>query len=176
MKSESAPLLVLSTPITQESSTLERFLQSTPICLSFGYHPKMSKRPSGIVFQTKAARFLGKQILCRKFQLESILPSRLVQRGKNIPPYFELSLTTKPHDKHHFGGDFMITEKVEQVGKWKNIHCSTKQNKYLKNKNQSKRLTDVLQSPRPELHCIWLVLAKVNKPLSPTSLINRPCC
>lgn len=68
MKSESAPLLVLSTPITQESSTLERFLQSytTPICLSFGYHPKMSKRPSGIVFQTKAARFLGKQILCRK--------------------------------------------------------------------------------------------------------------
>lgn len=66
MKSESAPLLVLSTLITQESSTLERFLQSTPICLSFGYHPKMSKRPSGIVFQTKAARFLGKQILCRK--------------------------------------------------------------------------------------------------------------
>ncbi len=25
-------------------------------------------------------------------------------------------LTTEPHDEHHFGGDFMISEEVEQKG------------------------------------------------------------
>lgn len=40
-------------------------------------------------------------------------------------------LTTEPHDEHHFGGDFMISEEVEQKGEREDIHSPTDKNQNL---------------------------------------------
>lgn len=48
-------------------------------------------------------------------------------------------LTTEPHDKHHFGCDFVISEKVQQERKRKDIHSSTKKNQDLKRDKKKKK-------------------------------------
>lgn len=46
-------------------------------------------------------------------------------------------LTTEPHDEHHFGGDFMISEEVEHEGEGEDIHSPTNKNKNLWQENTS---------------------------------------
>lgn len=40
-------------------------------------------------------------------------------------------LTAKPHDEHHFRGDFVISEKVQQEWQREDVHRSAKKNQDL---------------------------------------------
>lgn len=40
-------------------------------------------------------------------------------------------LTTEPHDEHHFGCDFMISEEVKQKREGEDIHSPTHKNQNL---------------------------------------------
>lgn len=49
--------------------------------------------------------------------------------GSAHPPW--LPLTTEPHDEHHLGGDFVISEEVQQVGQREDVDSSAEQHQHL---------------------------------------------
>lgn len=45
-------------------------------------------------------------------------------------------LTAKPHDEHHFGGDLVISEEVQQEGQREDVHRSSQENQNLRTERQ----------------------------------------
>lgn len=56
-------------------------------------------------------------------------------------------LTTEPHDEHHLGCDFVITEEIQEVGKRENVHGSAKQHQHLLRQRASLRNPARLAKP-----------------------------
>lgn len=61
--------------------------------------------------------------------LRTWLPRGLQAQAQTHPTW--LTLTTEPHDEHHLGGDFVISEEVQQVGQREDVDGSAEQDQDL---------------------------------------------